>query len=59
MTVEEITDRVMKKVSMMLIELLPTPSCPLKRQQNEWKKEQVMTEIKNRINEKYNLNKAN
>lgn len=59
MTIEEITDRVMKRLTMTLMELLPSPSCPLKRQQNEWKKEQVINEVKKRIDEKYFNNKAN
>jgi hypothetical protein len=34
---EQIVSIIEKKIAMMLIEQLPTPSCPLKRQQNEWK----------------------
>lgn len=57
-TVNEISNRIISKVSMMLIELLPNPSCPLKRQQNEWRKAQVIDDVKRKLDEKYNIDKT-
>jgi hypothetical protein len=58
-TVDEISKRVINKVSMMLLELMPNPSCPLRRQQNEWRRQQVIIDVKRKLDEKYNLNKEN
>lgn len=38
---EEIANIIERKIAMLLIEQLPTPSCSLKKQQNDWKKDQV------------------
>jgi hypothetical protein len=38
---EQVADIINRKIAMLLLEQLPTPSCNLKKQQNEWKKEQV------------------
>lgn len=40
-SIEQIATTINNKILLMLIEQLPTPSCNLKKQQNEWKKEQV------------------
>jgi hypothetical protein len=40
-SIEKIASIINAKINMMLIEQLPTPSCPLKKQHNEWKKEEV------------------
>jgi len=58
-SVNDISNRIISKVSMLLLELMPTPSCPLKRQQNEWRKSQVIDEVKKKLDEKYNLDKTN
>lgn len=58
-SVNEISSRIISKVSLMLLELMPNPSCPLKRQQNEWRKSQVIEEVKKMLDEKYNLNQTN
>ena len=33
----------------MLISELPVPSCPLKKQQREWKVEQIKKELANKL----------
>lgn len=38
---EQIIGIIERKIEMLLMEQLPAPSCPLKRQHNEWKKEQI------------------
>ena len=38
---EQIIGIIEKKIEMLLREQLPAPPCPLKRQHNEWKKEQI------------------
>jgi len=40
-SIETVSKMIESKISMMLIELLPTPSCPRKKQHNDWKIEQV------------------
>jgi hypothetical protein len=58
-TIDEISRRVVAKVSMMMLELMPNPSCPLRRQQNEWRRSQVIEDVKKKLDEKYNTNKTN
>jgi len=57
-SVNEISNRIISKVSMLLLELMPAPSCPLKRQQNEWRKAEVIKDVKKKLDEKYNLDKT-
>jgi len=49
-SIEAISAMITKKVSMMLIELLPEPSCPRKRDQNNWKRDQVKKIVANNLN---------
>lgn len=55
-TIDDISNRILTKVTLMLLEMMPTPSCPLKRQQNEWRKMQVIEDVKRKLDEKYNHN---
>jgi hypothetical protein len=48
-SVEDIVNICEKKIMIVLLEQLPTPSCPLKKQQNEWKKEQVKQMLSARL----------
>jgi hypothetical protein len=45
LSVEAITARIKNRVELMLLEMLPPPSCALKRQQNDWKKSQVKKQL--------------
>lgn len=38
---EQIAETINKKITMLMLEQLPVPSCPLKRQQREWKIEEI------------------
>lgn len=58
-TIDDISNRILTKVTLMLLEMMPAPSCPLKRQQNEWRKMQVIEDVKRKLDEKYNHNQAN
>lgn len=58
-SVEEISNRMMSKLAMMMIEMMPDPSCPLRRQRNEWKKTEVIKELKRKLDEKYSIDKTN
>lgn len=40
-SIEQIVGIIEKKIMLLLIEQLPTPSCPRKRDQNNWKIQQV------------------
>lgn len=48
-SIEQIVDAIDKKIKMMMMEQLPVPSCPLKRQQREWKIEQVKKILQERL----------
>lgn len=49
-SIEQISSMISRKVEMMLIELLPEPSCPRKKDQNNWKREQVRKQVSNKLN---------
>jgi hypothetical protein len=44
-SIEEIVNIINKKILMILIEQLPTPSCQLKKQRNDWKINQVKIKL--------------
>lgn len=46
---EQIADIIEKKIKMLMMEQLPVPSCPLKRQQREWKVEQIKKMLTERL----------
>jgi hypothetical protein len=48
-SIEQITQIVHSKISMILISELPVPSCPLKKQQREWKVEQIKKSLANKL----------
>jgi hypothetical protein len=48
-SIEQITQIVHSKISMILISELPVPSCPLKKQQREWKIEQIKKSLANKL----------
>jgi hypothetical protein len=48
-SVEEIVSIIEKKIFLILMQELPDPSCPLKKQQNEWKKNQVKETLSARL----------
>ena len=51
-SIDEIVSIIEKKIAMMIIEQLPNPSCPRKRDQNNWKIEQVKITLSERLNDK-------
>jgi len=51
-SIEQIVSIINKKIMMTLLEQLPTPSCQLKRQRNEWK----IREVKKKLAEILNSN---
>lgn len=51
-SIEEIVSIIERKIAMMIIEQLPNPSCPRKRDQNNWKIEQVKITLAKRLNDK-------
>ena len=51
-SIEEIVGIIERKIAMMIIEQLPNPSCPRKRDQNNWKIEQVKITLAERLNDK-------
>ena len=51
-SIEEIASIIERKIAMMIIEQLPNPSCPRKRDQNNWKIEQVKITLAERLNDK-------
>lgn len=51
-SVEEIAKIIERKMTMIIIEELPTPSCNLKRQHNDWKIEQVYRILRDRLTSK-------
>jgi DNA-binding HxlR family transcriptional regulator len=48
-SVEEVVSRIESKIFMLMLEMLPDPSCPRKKQQNEWKKDQVKKMLSQRL----------
>ena len=46
---EEIVSIIEKKILFLMLEHLPDPTCPRKRQQNEWKKDKVKKLLSQRI----------
>jgi len=48
-SVEQITRMIESKITMILISELPVPSCPLKKQQREWKVEQIKKSLANKF----------
>jgi|694.fasta_scaffold03337_40 hypothetical protein len=48
-SIEDIVAICEKKIMMALLSELPTPTCPLKKQQNEWKKDQVKKTLAARL----------
>ena len=48
-SIEQITQMIHSKISLMLISELPVPSCALKKQQREWKVEQVKKALANKL----------
>ncbi|CAB5218424.1 hypothetical protein UFOVP217_17 [uncultured Caudovirales phage] len=50
-SVEQIAAIIEKRVKMELISQLPNPSCALKRQRNEWKKNEVIKTVVIKLNE--------
>jgi len=48
-SIEQITQMIYSKISMILISELPVPSCALKKQQREWKIEQVKKALANKL----------
>jgi hypothetical protein len=48
-SIEEIVRIIESKIKMMLIEQLPNPSCPRKRDQNNWKIDQVKKTLAERL----------
>ena len=50
-SIEEIVRIIESKIKMMLMEQLPNPSCPRKRDHNNWKIEQVKKTLAERLND--------
>ena len=48
-SIEQIVSIIEKKIMFTLLEELPTPSCPRKRQQNDWKVDQVKKTLAARL----------
>jgi hypothetical protein len=48
-SIEEISRIICNKIQMILIEQLPEPSCPRKKDQNNWKREQVINLLLERL----------
>jgi hypothetical protein len=48
-SIEQITQIIHSKIALMLISELPVPSCPLKKQQRDWKVEQVKKGLANKL----------
>ncbi len=44
-SIETISDKIKRKVEQMLNNAIPLPSCPLKRQQAEWKRSEVLRKL--------------
>jgi len=48
-SIEQITQMIDSKITMILISELPVPSCPLKKQQRDWKVEQIKKSLANKL----------
>jgi len=48
-SIEQITQMLHSKIALMLISELPVPSCALKKQQREWKVEQIKKALANKL----------
>jgi hypothetical protein len=48
-SIEQITQMIDSKISMILISELPVPSCALKKQQRDWKVEQIKKALANKL----------
>lgn len=48
-SIEAIVSIIEKKIMLTLLQELPTPSCPRKRQQNDWKIDQVKKTLAARL----------
>jgi len=48
-SIEQITQMLHSKISLILISELPVPSCPLKKQQRDWKVEQIKKSLANKL----------
>lgn len=46
---EEIVSIIERKILFLMLEHLPDPTCPRKRQQNEWKKDKVKKLLSQRL----------
>lgn len=51
-SIAEIVSIIEKKILFVILEQLPTPSCPRKKQQNEWKIKQVKLRLAQKLNDK-------
>lgn len=50
-SIAEIVSIIERKILFVILEQLPTPSCPRKKQQNEWKIEQVKLRLAQKLND--------
>jgi hypothetical protein len=48
-SIEQITQIIHSKIALILISELPVPSCPIKKQQRDWKVEQVKKALANKL----------
>ena len=48
-SIVEIANICEKKINMVILQELPTPECPRKREQNKWKIDEVKKEIASRL----------
>lgn len=51
-SIEQIVSIIEKKILFVILEQLPKPDCPRKRDQNNWKIEQVKITLAERLNDK-------
>jgi hypothetical protein len=51
-SIEQIVSIIEKKILFVILEQLPNPDCPRKRDQNNWKIEQVKITLADRLNDK-------
>jgi len=51
-SIEQIVSMIENKIFLLILSELPTPSCPRKRDQNNWKIEQVKLTLAERLNDK-------
>jgi hypothetical protein len=48
---EEIARAINKKIALILLSELPLPSCPIKKQRVEWRREQVKLKVINLLHD--------